>query len=478
MRKQKGFSLFEIMLAMVIASMIAVGVAKVATQQTAVSADKLYGQNLFTYSQAAYSYVTASSSAVTSGTFAGQNAASAQTNFWNAFEPTEKLKETYTNYSQYDKFYTFSSLTWISGVLNANGALYLPANFNLNTGMSPLIVASPQGATVANPVNTGNNSLTTYVLYSSTNSTLPPLIFIASGVLYQPQPNTAGTYNLQPSLTADATNQANKMIGSLNSANPFSFNYNYTSVGAVSQVFAGLTTVAVGSTNQYLMTVGANNGGNSMLGDLNLNPQSGSATIGFANNGTITFGRSGILNNVMKMNMADGVDNSGSINFNGNGFINNLTSLAMENAIGAGLPTSITNLTQLNFDGTAAAEISGLQSLTFNSGAGEIKNLTNSSVFKGIAVTNYMLGRDSSGNFNNNTQSLGAHDACFSRGGDLGTNGACAVRFKTDRDAVHLLNGIMVPMMLRRTLAVTPIVYRMGQLTVALARAMSVMQPV
>ena len=285
MGKQAGFSLFEVMLTLVVASMVAVGAAKIAAYQKAVSADKVYGQNLFNYTQAAYNYVYDSAATVTSGTFAGQTAASAQTNFWNAFEPTEKVKEAYTNYSQYDKFYTFSSLTWISGAHNANGALYLPANFNLNTGLSPLIVASPQGATVANPVNTGNNSLITYVLYSSTNNTLLPLVFVTSGVLYQPKPNTAGTYSLQPALTADATNQANTMIGSLASANPFTFNYKYTSVGAGTQIFAGLTSAAqqqtVPSGGTYLQVVG-NPPGNKMLGTLSINPPAGNGTISFA----------------------------------------------------------------------------------------------------------------------------------------------------------------------------------------------------
>ena len=95
MRKQSGFSLFETILAIMISSMVVAGVAKVASSQLQSSSGKAYGQNLFTFSQAAYNCAYNHQTEVTNATFqGGVPTTGIATTFWTTYGPAASPKPT------------------------------------------------------------------------------------------------------------------------------------------------------------------------------------------------------------------------------------------------------------------------------------------------------------------------------------------------------------------------------------------------
>ena len=280
MRKQTGFTLFDITLAMVITSMIAVGAAKLVSSQAQSAADTVFGKNLFTYSQAAYlcayNHTGTGAGLVGSGTFqTGTATAAIATAFWTAYGPAaqQNLTAVYPNSAQYTMGYSYTGTGWLSTCQDPNtGVTYLPNNFNIASNMDQLLVQTPTAANITSPpvAQQGNNSLTTYILYSPLTPSDPPLVFVVAGALYQadPKPNQ---YDLQPGLTGQAVNTANTLLGSVGSSNPFTYTYLRNSLGVTAPVFGYLSPGAVhlpsGGGPQFLLTEGFP-AGNSMTGTL------------------------------------------------------------------------------------------------------------------------------------------------------------------------------------------------------------------
>lgn len=437
-----GISLFEVMLVLLITAIATVSGLQYMKHQSEITAANLYGQNLYTFGQAVNSYLSSATNLYTMGGLpnaAGTGLNPAVTKTTNGTQVT----------------LTATGVKWLqqanAGVSSATKQAYLTDAFSFVPGMSPLMIATPdaQGAATS---TTGDAAISTTITFDTSTPTVPPTVKISTGVLYE-QAIGKGQPQIKPDLTQTALQHANSMYSPNLGLPVFSFAASY--INAQGQYNAAAT--GTGTTNQanaggaYLMVVGADNGGNSMLGQLNFNVQNG-----------------GTINNVGTMNMNTTNPSGVQINFPYTGSINNLGSLTMgqtwnnintgpmltlgprsitfpligpspglqgnvldmgmhdiQGGLPNGTPTTITGLTNLTFDGSTVSALTGLQTITFNSNAGVINNLKNSPVFKGVKISAYAL--DS----NKTAQTdafLGSHNVCFLTGAGAITAGiTCAV---------------------------------------------------
>jgi hypothetical protein len=432
-RRFAGLSLFEVMLVLLVASMIAVAAIRYAKHQQEVAAAQLYGLNLYTYGQGVYSYVYSNAATLAStGTLPGPTTGSKNSAVPAAVNSASAWQNAPANFlaqypapipSQYELAIVINSgtnpggsgkadpITWIgpsyAGSNASTAAAYLPPNFNFNSGISPLIVAVPLSATSPDTTKQGNLAFTTTIFFSKVNPTLPPLINVTAGALFELDRNK---YTLMPALTQDAISHANNLYTAYQGAAAISYAYPYLgSSGApnpAAKAAGSLNPMAqTGGGNSYLQVKGSNNGGNTMQGDISFGAQGNihmfSAAAEQANNidnlDNITFRTRGdaaaastygtsrsTLNNVGMINMgfspADSpsarvgiyfaADQSSTNGLYGGGVIQNLTRLSFAPLVNGSYPSSIEGLTTLKFANTRTTEsaISGLEAIYFLNG--------------------------------------------------------------------------------------------------------------
>jgi hypothetical protein len=455
-RKLFGFSLFEVLLVLLVASMIAVAAIKYAKHQQEVSAAQLYGLNLYTYGQGVYSYVYSNAATLAStGTLPGPTTGSKNSAVPAAVNSASAWQNAPANFlaqypapipSQYELAIVINSgtnpgsggkadpITWIApayaGSNASTAAAYLPPNFNFNSGISPLIVAVPLSATSPDTTKQGNFAFTTTIFFSKIHPTLPPLINVTAGALFEQDRNK---YTLMPALTQDAITHANNLYTAYQGAAAISYAYPYlgsSGPNPAAKTAGALNPMAqTGGGNSYLQVKGANNGGNTMQGDISFGAQGNirmmsSApeqsnsivqvdNIGFRTRGDAsspsTYGTSrSALSNVgmilMGFSPADSpsqrvgiyfvADQNSTNGLYGGGVIRNLTNLSFAPLANGNVPSSIDGLTTLGFavSGTTQPSISGLRAITFDgSNSSKISNLrtisfSNGDKFTGIHV--------------------------------------------------------------------------------------------
>lgn len=355
-RKSLGLTIFEILLVLLVISVLAVAAARYFMNQQETKADQVYGQNLYTYGQAAYQYVyNNTQTLVTTNTLmnASINAANPGLAGITAQATTAADQALYPGY---DTKLIIPGVAWLNqnnaGANPSGGSAYLANNFNLALGVSPLIVALPKSdGSGPDTTKEGSSSVTTTIYYSVSSPSTAPQLAINFGALYE-QGSSAGnpTYTLRPDLTQAAIQHANHLFTSYQGPSALYYSYPYTTapIPAAAQPLAIITPQA--QEQAYLEI----NGGNMMLGTINF----ANAGSEITNVGVISFIK-GFLSNVTQINMVQNGGIAPQIGMDPSlgGTISDVASLNMHNQGG------IQNLQTLSFSSSSAAGQNQIQNL-------------------------------------------------------------------------------------------------------------------
>lgn len=360
-----GFTLFGMLLLGIIISIVLVTSIRYLLEQNEVAAAEAYGQNLYTYGQAASQYVMNN----------------AQFLYGSGHLPGPSGKNTavpnathVTSPPGYNRQIVINGVAWLSQANAGNNVVgnapYISSNFNMNAGVSPLTIAQPLASGTGADVTKENNlSVITTIYYDSFGAN-PPQLSIQVGALYE---QSGSTLKLRPDLTQAGIQHANTLYTSY--TGPASIVYTYPYLTAATPASAQPTGAINPQTEQspYLMVKGSNNGGNSMNGSINFQMSSGQGMI--QNLGQLSFNGGGsAINNLTTLNMVQNAGVAPSIDMNfysgatAGGSVTNLTNLIMLLNPTAPTLTSINNLLQLTFDQASAALgniVTGLDSLNF-----------------------------------------------------------------------------------------------------------------
>jgi hypothetical protein len=312
---------------MLIVSVALVAFLRYQKRQAEVAAAQLYGQNLYTFGQAVRGYVFNSpqlfpNKCLPDPTGAGCNALVTKQVAGNVVKLTA------------------TGVLWVqpanAGVNAITQQPYLVKGFTFNTGMPPLMLATPDAQGLAT-ATTGDSTITTIVTFDTTTPNVPPSISITGGVLYEQPTATGKTPVIKPDLTMNAIQAANSM--STPGQGPSSFIFTVPYINAQGAYTAGAKTTAslnpTATQDAYLKVDGTNN----MMGVINF----------AAPNST-------------------------------NNKINNLATLTFDGTSAS----TLSGLQTMSFNGVNSAAISALNNLNFNS--------TNSSMMDGLHTLNFYPG--------------------------------------------------------------------------------------
>ena len=228
----RGFSLFEMVLALVVVSMLAVAGIKYTNYQAQSSAAEVYGQNLYLYGQAVRGFIYDNAQSINQ--FVAANHIQLPPNLTAFSTASAGPNGDYT--------LTFTNVQWLAQQKNAQGASYLPANFKIEEGISPLILK--EGITTVIGLSTNPSS----PLYSA------PSISITTGMLYKSA--AGGTAAIAPEFTAVAVKHAN------------TFYTTYAGGGAIQYVYNIGQTTVTGSLTPLAQTNNALPSGSSQSSEI------------------------------------------------------------------------------------------------------------------------------------------------------------------------------------------------------------------
>lgn len=382
MRLKAGFSLFEILLALFVISVLVVGVTRYIMTQEQTSAEQQYGQNLYTYGQAVYQYVYNNSAYLIKNNAFSNPALAPASASTNGSLPAGYNMQVVIPAAQITQWLNQTN----AGLNPQTGQPYLPAQFHLNQGVTQLLLALPDNSgSGPDQTKTGDASLSTTVYYSSTSTNLPPLIVITTGVLYQAQ-GSSQAYVLRPDLTAAAIQYANNFYANNQggAAITYTYPYNPSSPSPTTVVTGNVTLGAqLGGGNGYLMTKGSNQGGNSMEGNINFGLDAQGNSLGSIQSvQVINFnvepwggGQQNVINNLSTLQLAQNgaslpaitldptfggvIYNATTVNMFTGGVINNLGTLQFNSNSAAG-QNQVQSLDSLVFRDATVSNFNGI----------------------------------------------------------------------------------------------------------------------
>jgi type II secretory pathway pseudopilin PulG len=268
--KFRGFTLFEVLLLLFVASVITVAALRYAKHQQEVAADQTYGLKLYTLGQAVSQYIASATQLQANCQLPGPGGKS---------NPSSSI--TLTNCTPGGNgttaTLTASGVDWLY-VNNAGttlmGSPFLPKDFSFAKDLGPLQMATvnPDGSMGA---ATGDHAIITTVTFTQGGSS-PPTISIQAGGLFE----TKGVDSkgnpiapvLMPALTQDAITHANTLYSASQGGAAINYTFPYLPAGGGSPQPSNVQGAPSQVGVPYLQVEGSNAGGNSMLGILNFDP--------------------------------------------------------------------------------------------------------------------------------------------------------------------------------------------------------------
>jgi prepilin-type N-terminal cleavage/methylation domain-containing protein len=351
-RKTQGFSLFEVLLVLVVGAILTLSAIRYAKHQQEVAADQAYGQKLYTYGQAVNQYISAATSLESNCQLPGPGG-----------NPSVKITGC-TPGGKGNVTLTATGVSWLypqNAGNNSTGVPFLPSGFSFAAGLSPLQMATVNsdgsiGAT------TGDNAIVTTVTFTQGNLPGPITITVQAGGLFENKGlDSKGkpvSPVFMPALTQEAITHANTLYSASLGGAAVNYTFPYIQAGG-----AAKPTNVSGSVSQsgltYLQVKGSNTGGNSMLGTVNFDPAAG-----------VNAAMTGVnqINFVPYMGQRSNINNLSQLSF--------LSSLR-------GTKGSIGSLTVLNFSqlgsGVVQGVVNNIQTINFDT-----KNATPNNMITGV----------------------------------------------------------------------------------------------
>lgn len=386
-RKFSGVSLFEVLLVLVVASLMAVGAMRYAKQQQEIAADQLYGQNLYSFGQAVQQYVTDAKLSNSNIYLPGTDPSNGRNLAYKATPRPFTIIQNVDSQGRGTTSIGVTGVDWLKAVnagKNEHGQPYLPDNFSFAANMSPLLIAFPDNAGNADPTFQGDAAIKTGIYIDGLDNVT---ITVAGGVLYEQPTKVGGKPKLMPALTQQALVHANTMYTPTQGLAVVNYSLPYIdATGAIkpNAVVSGTTSTAG---DPYLRTDGTNQ----MEGDINFDPSLATAqmndvsAINFVKGSTSTTS----INDLDELRLSTEVDSNGNVidvlgkisgvntmylgpNNNSGDYPKLVFADTSNNTkFGGGIISGVTSVDFAPFTGQGAStqadpNISGLKNLTFN----------------------------------------------------------------------------------------------------------------